>query len=345
MKLIDGHVYPAGHKYPDNPAPSNMDEINRILKEPRRSLSPSQFSNKEFREFQQANADVHNENDVTHVEIPIIQGNIKDGKCFGRGVSFGNLDSLIEGAAPGNPDLFYGARPDDLDLRIRNKLGRFIMPSTQKEIPLAPNFFLAAKGPDGSAAVANRQACYHGALGARGMQKLQSYGQSAPVYDQNAYTITSTYHYGTLNMYTTHIAPPAGSGPPEYYMTQCDGFSLTGNLETCRQGFTAFRNAREWTEKKRDQFISDANERARSTGAESLTLESSDRPGPFKDGLAISPSHPVATLSSHHCSELPDIPEEVETSADDLALPSTKRRKVSEETASQAPRRSARIPR
>jgi hypothetical protein len=84
---------------------------------------------------------------------------------------------------------------------------------------MAPNFFLAAKGPDGSAAVANRQACYDGALGARGMQSLQSYRQDEPVYDNNAFTLTSIYHNGSLEMYTTHITPPAAPGqPPEYHI-------------------------------------------------------------------------------------------------------------------------------
>jgi hypothetical protein len=57
-----------------------------------------------------------------------------------------------------------------------------------------PNFFLEAKGPDGSLAVARRQACYDGALGARGIHSLQSFGTSKPVYDNNAYTIESIYH-------------------------------------------------------------------------------------------------------------------------------------------------------
>ncbi|KAI0187943.1 hypothetical protein F4808DRAFT_466292 [Astrocystis sublimbata] len=42
---------------------------------------------------------------------------------------------------------------------------RRIVPSTQPDLPVAPNFFLAAKGPDGSLAVVERQACYDGALG------------------------------------------------------------------------------------------------------------------------------------------------------------------------------------
>jgi hypothetical protein len=56
---------------------------------------------------------------------------------------------------------------------------------------MAPNFFLAAKGPDGSAVVAGRQACYDGALGARELYSLQLYGHEAPAYDDNAYNHAS----------------------------------------------------------------------------------------------------------------------------------------------------------
>ncbi|KAH8702540.1 hypothetical protein BGW36DRAFT_373042 [Talaromyces proteolyticus] len=44
-------------------------------------------------------------------------------------------------------------------------------------LPVVPNFFLAAKRPNGPASVAIRQASYGGALRARGMHSLRSYGQ------------------------------------------------------------------------------------------------------------------------------------------------------------------------
>ena len=49
------------------------------------------------------------------------------------------------------------------------------------DLPMAPNFSLEAKGPDGSFAVAERKACYDGALGARGIRALRPYQQEAPV--------------------------------------------------------------------------------------------------------------------------------------------------------------------
>lgn len=121
---------------------------------------------------------------------------------------------------PGNPDIYYGARPGQINRHICNELSSHILPSTQLDFPMAPNFFVATKGPDGSLAVANRQARYDGALGARGMHSLQSCGNDGAVYDNAARTITGTYHGGTLKMYTTHLrASSCPGGLPECHMT------------------------------------------------------------------------------------------------------------------------------
>jgi hypothetical protein len=79
------------------------------------------------------------------------------------------MDSTI---VPANLDLFYSACLKQLDQRIRDKLSNYIILSTIKDKPTAPNFYLEAKGLDGSAAVAKRQACYDSAVGARGLQSL-----------------------------------------------------------------------------------------------------------------------------------------------------------------------------
>ena len=93
--------------------------------------------------------------------------------------------------------------------------------SMRLDLPIVPSFCVALKGPDGSIAVAKRQASYDGALGARGMHSFQSYGQDEPVYDNNAYAITSTYHTGHLKMYITHPAQPASPRRrPEYCANQ-----------------------------------------------------------------------------------------------------------------------------
>jgi hypothetical protein len=149
------------------------------------------------------------EKQVVLLVIPIIEGKISNNKCVWGGILFTNLDYLTDGTlVPSNPDIYYGARPEQLGWRVRDELYGHIIPSTQDDLPIVPNFFLAVKGPDGSGAVVKRQASYDGALGARDMRSTQSYGQDNPMYDNNAYTITSTYNDGTLKIFTSYPAQP-----------------------------------------------------------------------------------------------------------------------------------------
>lgn len=123
---------------------------------------------------------------------------------------------------------------------------------------------MEAKAPEGSSAVVKRQACYDGALGARAMHELQSYRQDQPIYDGNAYTLTTTYHAGSgsLKLYSTHPTQLA-DGNIEYHMTPIRGWDMTSDPDNFRQGATAFRNSRDWAQEQRDRFISNANDRAR----------------------------------------------------------------------------------
>jgi hypothetical protein len=116
------------------------------------------------------------------------------------------------------PDLYWGARPEQIDRRVRQDLNHQIVRSMNDSYPATPNFFLETKGPNGSAAVKTRQACYAGAIGARAMHALQGYGQAEPTYDNEAYTIFSTYHDGTLKMYSHHPAQPSRPKSPQYYI-------------------------------------------------------------------------------------------------------------------------------
>ncbi|QVM08520.1 hypothetical protein D8B26_003209 [Coccidioides posadasii str. Silveira] len=208
---------------------------------------------------------------------------------YWRRYLFGNLAYLTNGTlSQAKPDHFYGARPEQLDRQIRKDLSNQIIPSTQDDLATAPNFFLEAKGPDGSLAVATRQACYYGALGARGMHSLQMYRQDKLIYDNNAYTITSTYHGGQLKLYATHLAEPRGPGcRPEYIMTQLGSFSLTDTYDTFRQGLAAYRNARDWTKEMRDEFIAVANKQLSDAQSQHQTASS----------VAVSQDSDASTMS------------------------------------------------
>jgi hypothetical protein len=213
--------------------------------------------------FVQADADAAKVKQVTTSVIPISKGISATPSAFSGGIPFTSLDHLTDGTlVPGNPDI-YGARPEQLDRRVRDDLTGQIIPSTQDDLPIVPNFFLAAKGPDGSLAVAGRQACYDGALGARGMHSLQSYGQEEPVFGNSASTITSIYHGGQLKMFTSHPTQPTSPGSrPEYHMHQLRSFAMTDTVGTFRQGATYYRNTRDWAKERRDEAIRQANERA-----------------------------------------------------------------------------------
>lgn len=276
--LIDNGVYPPTYRYPNGQVPAqpdNWEEINQRLTQPRPSLLPSRFSKEEHQEFVQADADAAKEKQVSTSVIPIIERYVGDAKCVSGGIRFTNLDDLTDGTlAPGNPDVYHGARPEQLDRRVRDELSGQIIPSTQDDLPIIPNFFLAAKGPDGSAAVARRQACYDGALGTRGMQSLQSYRQEGAVFDNNAYTITSTYQDGQLKIYTSHPLQSSISGTrPQYCMNLLRSFAMTDTVDTFRQGATAYRNARDWAKEQRENTIREANQRASDSQVETLGID------------------------------------------------------------------------
>jgi hypothetical protein len=281
--LIDHAVYPHGYRHSDGgvPAkPENFKEIHRILALPRPSLSPSRFTDGDYEQFVQADADASKEKQVSELVIPTVEGKIKDAKSRSGGIPLTNFDPLTDGTLKAsNPDVYYGARPEQLSRKVRDELGGQIIPSTQHDLPMVPNFFLAAKGPDGSLAVAGRQACYDGALGARGIHILRSYRQEEQTYDNNAHAITSIYHGGTLKMYTSHVAPPSTAGDrPEYHMHQLKGWYMTGDPDTFRQGARAYRNARDWAEQQRDEAIMRANEKANSIEAEAPPSDTTASP-------------------------------------------------------------------
>jgi hypothetical protein len=96
---------------------------------------------------------------------------------------------------------------------------------------------MEAKGPDGKASEAKRQITQDLAAGARGMLRMQSYGLDEPVFDNKAHTFASSYNSGTgtLQLFGMHPTEPvAADSRPEYHTTQIDGYSLTGNTNTCR---------------------------------------------------------------------------------------------------------------
>lgn len=322
--LINHGIYPPRYTYPNGSSPrqpDNMDEIKRTLRYPRPSLSPSQFSDGAFDSFQDADTHAAKEAQVMARVIPIIEGKLEDPKCTAGQIPFNNLDHLTDGSlVAGNPDVYYGARPEQLQQELRKQLSGEIEPSKQDHLPVAPNFFLQVKGPDGSLSVASRQACYDGALGARGVHSLQSYGQPESQYDNKAYTLTSIYHGGQLKMYTTHPIPPSAPGKkPGFAMTQIKTWALTGDVDSFRQGVGAYRNGRDWAKRQRDNAINQANERQAEPEAgvspvdDSLGLS-------FTSGASAAETIVTSQQTVMNTGSPVSLSYESETSADELSL-------------------------
>ncbi|KAH0537297.1 hypothetical protein FGG08_005887 [Glutinoglossum americanum] len=203
------------------------------------------------------------------------------------------------------PDLYDGTLPERIDKRVRERLRSYIMLSTHSHTPCLPNLFAEGKGPNGCAAVAKRQACYDGALGARGIRMLQSFGTDAGVtFDNNAYTITSSYHCGTstlqIDVHNLSYQPKAPGGEPEYYMIQLRSFAMTDTPETFRQGARAFRNARDWTMEQRDKLVGAVNGRVTDTPTEAFMLEPPDSPSAAEPTLLESNPPPTNLPRTTH---------------------------------------------
>lgn len=171
----------------------------------------------------------------------------------------GNFGRLLIGKdRKPKPDIYYGALPGQIDPRMCDnaELGTYIVPSVTAHRPVAPNFFVEAKGPSATSGALLDQACLDGAFGARGIQKLQTYGEETQSYDNKAYTVSTTYHAGMMKLYAHHLSQPKGPGTdPAYYMNQLGAYATTNNRDALVQAITAFRKAVDWTEKQRNNAI------------------------------------------------------------------------------------------
>ena len=264
--LTDFNVYPPYYKPSGGrvaPKPVNLANIHKRLAQPRASLSPTRFPQEQHDSFVDLDANAGKEGQVKTNVIPIIAGTIKDARTASGEIPFTNLTPLIdnEHLAPGNPDFWRGAHPEDLERSARMDLLHTIVPSTQHDLPILPNHFLAAKGPDGTAAVAVRQATHDGFLGSRGMQDLRNYGRAEPQFDGQARVFSHIYSNGQLHMFTNHpVEPKTAGGRASYYMTHLRCFAMRDTLEVFVTGATYYRNSLDLAEEWRDEAISAANE-------------------------------------------------------------------------------------
>jgi hypothetical protein len=280
QKMIDNGIYPSLYKHPDGrrEKPANWDDIHGRIPVSRASLSSSRFTDAHFEAFEGENERASSETTVMNKVIPIITGN-EDKRHRPQGdIWFTNLKKFDEDLTTPKPDVYYGTQPSEIHQHVRTDLAPHIIPSKGDTTrPAVPNFFLERKSQNEPPYVAENQALYNGAIGARAMHSLQNFGADEPVYDNKAYSFSCTYQSPVLQIYTTHpTQPKEPGGKPEYHMTRLKTYAMTSDRETFVNGATAFRNIRDLGMTNRDNFIDQANQAARQMPASSPTTTFTD---------------------------------------------------------------------
>ena len=179
-------------------------------------------------------------------------------------VHFDNLSELKgDTLSDAKPDLYYGLGRKQvlkLDPQVLASLDSVIVPSRDRKNPILPNMFVEFKAGELMSAVVYRQACHYGALGARAMQHLVSYGKPELIFDEVARTLTVTFCNGVLDIYAHHLAPSSNPDLPfECYMTHVQGWNMKNSLEEMKNGVRGYRNARNWARDRREMLIRRTN--------------------------------------------------------------------------------------
>ncbi len=249
--------------------PNNWNELRSMLVRPRQIIPSSESYDGQYQAFLQANRESRDNDDVKKKITPIIRGSSQFGSD--KGHPFLNMNDITNGGiVKVQPDFYDGVQHySSLEKKMYAELGHFIRPLVAKTTPVVvPNFFGVFRSEDTKASEVEVLARYSGAIGARGIHRLRSFGveDQETVYDNKAYTISATYSNGVLTFYAHRlIAPSVRGGRDRYRMTLIVATLLASSPGDFRKGVEAFRNAREWAREKRDELVAAANARTQTT--------------------------------------------------------------------------------
>ena len=205
--------------------------------------------------------------DILHNVMTVLGGRI--GKE--RRVRFSNIRPLskrFERRLKPMPDSWDGVPDTDLDESMLDILEDDIQPNP--DVPwILPNFFLDVADEETDI---RARCCHTAAVGARGMQKLQSFidkGRSNeadgedPLQDHRARTLSVIYYpdeEAAIEIYATHTEESRfGDGKLEYDVHLVGRWNLCGSFAEFREGIAAFINARQFCRDQRHDLIIAAN--------------------------------------------------------------------------------------
>ena len=246
------------------PRPANYNELMTLLEEPRLSLSPSTFSDRDFDQFLDAVENARTEPMVMSYVFPRILGSTSYPSTMNKScTNWAPLVTDAELVTP-QPDYYDGIRAGPENKLLRQHHDKIIVPAA--DAPFLPNFFTEAKAPRGSIDVATTQAVYDGAFGARAMHCIRNTGSSND-FDSKAYTFTATYASGTLGLYAHFVTQGDGPATSTYYhMIPLGGWTLWHSVKTFREGVTAFRNLRDLAHRMRTELADITTQKLQALG-------------------------------------------------------------------------------
>ena len=204
--LIDAKYYPPKYRQQNN-EPNNLHEIKEKLRQRRPSFTTS---NDDFQHFESLNSLANNKVEMISMILPIILGRRSIELESGRGCYFGNLKGIDNISKP-TPDYYNGSFPEDISQEVWNNLGEYIVPAHDNSRPLLPNFFFELNPPTGNPERLVLKIVQDLAYGARGMQKIRSYGQDQPVH--RMYISTWDSREGTWHSRVVHHASHSANKP------------------------------------------------------------------------------------------------------------------------------------
>ncbi|KAG8527277.1 uncharacterized protein KY384_008021 [Bacidia gigantensis] len=264
--MIDAGVYPAfSNLHKDGPVhPTNLSSIQERLEQPRRSLSPSRFTDADFLEFQVKDHEAQSHVIILKNILPLILGSSNVPEA--SEILFTNIKSVpADNFTQLKPDIYDGVDPSNLDANIRNILSRYIEPSKNSSCPCLPNAYIEVKGKNQSPQIGQYQALHDGLIGERAMLKIIQYANNDESPNNAAHTIAAIYHAGDalLTLYTMHAIQRNEHGEQErigYRQTQLTGFKMDSRQDQWIAGATTLRNAREWAREQHENAVTKAHD-------------------------------------------------------------------------------------
>ncbi|KAL4979004.1 hypothetical protein BDW66DRAFT_157867 [Aspergillus desertorum] len=209
--LTDHGIFLPSSTYPDGTEPlkpDNIAEIQKRIRAPRHSIALSEGSLEEkYAEITRINDNAADEQLVIKKILPILEGPQQSSFQDAGNHPFTNPASLTDG-------ILANAKP---------------IPTRRSNRHITPNFFVEAKGYDGSPS--------HNEHGG------SSKGPND--YGNNAYTMASTFQAEYLGLYAIHPTRSRDKDRhTDFVMTQVGQWALDSEPETYQRGLNAYRNCR-----------------------------------------------------------------------------------------------------